>query len=446
MGETPRSETVQIPDAGRRGFLKGLGLLGAAAAGAPLLAACGGSSSPSSTASGGKTQLKIVSWMGFEPGRKEAWKAVCDAFNAQSKTIEVSMTGWPFAQYSNNVLTQIQSGALDGDLITAPPDLAARLLSLGQLLPATEAINAAKVTPDPKLHAFMQKDGALYGVSTVTVGFGLLYNEKILQDAGLQPATTPEEWIEQGKKLTQRPDKFGIIQANTLAEEGSFWFNLQNTVNAYDGKWADGRTPLVTSEPVVKSLELFKSIYDTSIPKGLNDAQMMSLMGDGRAAMGVVVSATVNVLKSNSPKIYSQLRSAASPWQGKRGTSRVHPISLFKNSEKKEAATEFMAWLLKPENMALLTMKSLDAIPPYPELNEVPEFATYLKDLPWLSGYQDVDPVTPMDLMGDFITANDEFGNIVLKNFQESLTKGVPVAESMAKAQTQLENLASRLK
>jgi ABC-type glycerol-3-phosphate transport system substrate-binding protein len=429
---------------GRRSLLKGVGAIGAVALSAPLLAACG-SSSDGKTADG-KTKVRVVSWMGFEPGRKDAWKAVCDAFNAQSKTIEVSLVGWPFTQYPNNVLTQTQSGSLQGDLITAPPDLAARLLSLGQFLPATEAVSAAKVTPDAKLHDFMRKDGVLYGVSTVTVGFGLLYNEQILTQAGLKPATSPDEWVAQGKQLTQRPDKFGIIQANTLAEEGSFWFNLQNTINAYDGVWAKGKTPMVTSDPVIKTMELFKSLYDTSIPKGLNDAQMMSLMGDGRAAMGLVVSATVNVLKTGSPQIYGQLRSSASPWSNKKATSRVHPIGLYKGTKNKEAATEFLAWLLKPENMAMLTMKSLDAIPPYPELNDVPEFATYLKDLPWLPGYQDVTPVTPMDLMGDFINNNDEFGHILLTNFQDSLASGKPIAETMAKAQTQLEDLATRLK
>lgn len=428
---------------GRRRLLLGAGALGAAAFGGSVLAGC--ASSPSKTA-GGKTQVKIVSWMGFEPGRKEAWKAVLDAFNAQSKTVEVIITGWPFAQYANNVLTQVQSGALQGDLITAPPDLAARLLSLNQFLPATEAISAAKVTPDPKLHAFMQKDGALYGVSMVTVGFALLYNEKILSQAGLQPATTPDEWIAQGKQLTERPDKFGIVQANTLAEANSFWFNLQNTVNAYDGVWAQGKTPLATSEPVIKSLEMFKAIYDSSIPKGLNDAQMLSLMGAGRAAMGMSVSAIVNVLKSDHPELYPLLRSSAAPWPGKKGTTRVHPIGLYSGTKNNEAATEFLVWLLKPENMAVLTMKSLDVIPPYPELNGVPQFAAYLKDLPWLSGYQDVSPVTPMDLMGDFITASDEFGLIVLRNFQESLTKSTPVADAMAKAQTQLEDLGTRLK
>jgi hypothetical protein len=50
-----------------------------------------------------------------------------------------------------------------------------------------------------------------------------------------------------------------------------------------------------------------------------------------------------------------------------------------------------------------------------------------------------------MDLMGDFINANDEFGSIVLSNFQASLNNGVPVADSMAKAQVELEALAGRL-
>ncbi|MBM9477874.1 extracellular solute-binding protein [Nakamurella flavida] len=434
----------------RRSLLKSASLVGAAALSTPLLGACGASDGVTSagstnTSAGGKTQVKIASWMQFEPGRKEAWAAVLDAFNAQSRTAEAVLVGWPFAQYANQVLTQVQAGGLDADLITAPPDLAARLFSLNQFLPATQAIDAAGVHPDEKLHSFVIKEGQFYGVSTVTVGFGLLYNEKVLEEAGLQPPTTPEEWVAQGQQLTVQPDRFGVLQANNMAEAGNFWFNLQNTVNAYDGLWAQGRTPLVTSDPVIKSLELFKTLYDSSMPKGLNDAQSMALMGDGRAAMGVLVSATVNVLKSGSPDVYPLMRSVAPPWAGKKATNRVHPISLYSGSNKQEAATEFLTWLLKPENMADLTMRSLDAIPPYPELEQVPAFQAYLKDLPWLPGYQDVTPVTPMDLMGDFITASDEFGNIVLTSFQQSLSGGVPVAESMGQAQTQLEALASRL-
>ncbi|MFS0892699.1 ABC transporter substrate-binding protein [Microbacterium sp. 179-I 3D3 NHS] len=383
--------------------------------------------------------------MQFEPGRKEAWAKVIDDFNAQSKSVEVEFVGWPFAEYSNQMLTQVQAGGLEADLITAPPDLASRLFALDAFDPMTEAIDAAGVTPDPGLHKFVTKDGKIYGVSVVTVSFGLLYNQAVLGAAGLEPATNVDDWVAQAAELTRRPDSFGLIAANTMAEQANWWFQLQNWVNAYDGTWAEGKTPLVTSGPVVKTLELYKRMYEGAIPQGSNDAQQMELMANGRGSQALLVSATVNVLKSTNPEVYKELRSIPAPWASKKGTARVHPISLYSGSRNKNAANEFLSWLLEPEHMADLTMESLDMLAPYPQLNEVPAFETYLKDLPWVEGYMGIDPVTPMDLMGDFINANDEFGNIVLSHFQSSLTGGVPVADAMGKAQAELEALAGRL-
>ena len=424
---------------GRRTFLTGAVIAGLATVG--TLAGC----APTGTTNGGKTKINIASWMQFEPGRKEAWASVLKRFNDQSDTIEVGFVGWPFAEFSNQMLTQVQAGALEADIITAPPDLASRLFSLNAYSPLTDAISAAGISPLKDLHAFVSKGDEFYGVSTVTVSFGLLYNQAVFDAAGVAPAANVEDWVAQAESLTNRPDSFGLIAANTMAEAANFWFNLQNWVNAYDGVWAKGKTPMVTSDPVVKTLELFKQMFDNAMPKGSNDAQQMELMGTGRASQGLLVSASVNVLKGSNEQVYADLRSAAAPWASGKGTARVHPISLYEGSNNKEAATEFLGWLLKAENMSDLMMQSLDVLAPYPEIEAVPAFETYLTDLPWVSGYMDVDPVTPMDLMGDFINANDEFGNILLSHFQTSLNDNVPVVDAMAKAQTELEGLASRL-
>lgn len=429
----------------RRGFLGGAaGLIGLAAVG--TLASCAPLTGGGGGGSGGKTTIKIASWMQFEPGRQEAWEAIVRKFNEQSSSIKVEFTGWPFSDYSNQMLTQVQAGALEADLVTAPPDLASRLFTLGAFDPLTEAINAAGVTPDEKVHKFLMKDGAFHGVSVATVQFGLLYNQAVLSQRGFEPANNVTDWVAQAEALTERPNTFGLIAPNTMAESANWWFQLQHWVNAFDGKWADGKTPLVTSDPVIKTLELYKEMYDKAIPKGSNDAQMMELMANGRASQTMMVSAAVNVLKSTNEEVYKELRSIAAPWSSGRTTARVHPIALYQGSKNKEAATEFTSWLLKPENMAELMIGCLDMLAPYPELESVPAFQTYLDDLPWVEGYMTPGSVvTPVDLMGDFINSNDEFGNILLTNFQSSLNDGVPVAEAMGKAQSELEALAGRL-
>ena len=69
----------------------------------------------------------------------------------------------------------------------------------------------------------------------------------------------------------------------------------------------------------------------------------------------------------------------------------------------------------------------------------------YFAGLPWLTGYKDIDPITPPDVMGDWIFNNQEFGNVVITNFQNVLTGNQSVEDAMAKAQTELEQLGEDL-
>ena len=63
----------------RRSFVK--------ASGAVAGAAAVGSVAAAPRANAAKTTLNITTWMGFEPGRKEAWEGILAKFNAQSTKI-----------------------------------------------------------------------------------------------------------------------------------------------------------------------------------------------------------------------------------------------------------------------------------------------------------------------------------------------------------------------
>jgi hypothetical protein len=69
----------------------------------------------------------------------------------------------------------------------------------------------------------------------------------------------------------------------------------------------------------------------------------------------------------------------------------------------------------------------------------------YVATLPWVSGYQAVNALSPTVLLGDFIYNNQEFGQSVITHFQDSLVNNVPVEEAMGAAQVELEALAQRL-
>jgi ABC-type glycerol-3-phosphate transport system substrate-binding protein len=105
------------------------------------------------------------------------------------------------------------------------------------------------------------------------------------------------------------------------------------------------------------------------------------------------------------------------------------------------ASKAFVEWLYTTDNYRELLERQLDVIPAFPDGIR----KEYLDSLFWSAGYQAATPITPPEIMGEFIFYNQEFGNIVNNQFQQVLTGGVSVEDAMGAAQTELEAMAARV-
>lgn len=390
--------------------------------------------------------IKLMTWFWNEPGRQDAWRAMVKLFHAAQNDVRIEEAGWPFDQYTDNILVQVKSGKIDADLFTNTPDLAIRMLAANQMEPIEDVANKLGINKDlSKAHDFLRKDNHLYGLDCVTVKFGLLYNQALFEKDKVAVPTTIDEWVDSVKKLTHRPDQFGIYSPHVASAPEATWFTLQEWAMPYDGLWAKGKTPLVTSDPIIKGMKLFKQMYDIGFPQGTDEATAIRMYGTGKIAQDLIVSAAVNAFKagggSEGANVYENLRSAAPPWPSKRTITRIHPIAVNINSDKKDAAKAFLTWLYTPANYQQLLEKALDVIPAYPSGIR----KEYLDSLKWLPGYQAGVDITPPEVMGDFILYNSEFGKIVVDHLQEVLTANRAVEDAMADAQKELEALGNRV-
>ena len=427
----------------RRGLLKGAAAVsGAMALGSALTSVSLAQPKPPPT--DGKIQLKLLSWFWWEPGRQDAWRYVIDRFHQSQSDIRIQEAGWNFDDYTGRIVVQLQSGKIDGDMIQTTPDLVLRLLKAGQLEPLESVVDAAGVKDLSSAHDFIRDaNGHLYGLDMVSVAFGNLYNSALYSASGIQtPADNISDWIDQVGRLTNRDNnQYGIYSPHLLSEAEGFWFRLQEWALPYDGTWAVGNKPMVTSEPIINGLKLFKQMYDIGMPQGMDGATAVKAFSDGQIASQLAESAVVNVYKTNNPATYQDLRSVTTPWPSRKSLVRIHPLTINVQSPNKEAAKQFMTFLYKQENYRELLQRALDVIPAYPEGMS----ADYLATLPWVSGYQSVNALSPTVLLGDFIYNNQEFGQIVITHFQDVLVNNVPVEEAMGSAQAELESLAQRL-
>ena len=126
--------------------------------------------------------------------------------------------------------------------------------------PLDNVLTRNNITDLNSAHDAMHKDGNIYGLDMVTVAFGILYNKTRYEKAGSTPATTPDEWVEVTTALTDRDNqKYGLWANHLISEPSDFWFQLEEWCMPYDGIWADGKKPLLTSDPIINGLKALQA-------------------------------------------------------------------------------------------------------------------------------------------------------------------------------------------
>src|SRR5258708_31970415 len=98
---------------------------------------------------------------------------------------------------------------------------------------------------------------------------------------------------------------------------------------------------MVTSDPIIKGLKLFKTMYDVGMPQGMDGATAVKAFSDGQIASQLAESAAVNVYKTNNPHVYKHLPSGPPPWPSRKSPGRIHPPPLHAQSPQTEAAHQF---------------------------------------------------------------------------------------------------------
>ncbi len=433
----------------RRNFLKA-SAVGAASAALAACAPAASTPTPAAIATGvpavptgAKQTVRYLSWWFEEGNRGITWNNFIKEFNDKHPGIEVVAEQIPFDQYTTKTIVGAQAGKLDGDIIMATPELAPLLIAADLLEPLDGVLTTNNITDLSSAHDALRKDGHLYGLDMVTVAFGLIYNSKMYADAGVKPATTPDELVSVSKALTDRPgQKYGFWSDHLVSDAANFWFKLEEYCMPYDGVWAKGKVPQLTSDPIIKGLKLFKQLYDDAFPQGADGPTADRLFGTNALAQQLVVSAAVGSYKPKFPELYPLLASAPIPWASNKSIARIHPMMINKSSAVKDAAMQFVTYMYEKDNYRRMVEGCEDVIFAQPSVAR----KEYLDNLPWLKpGFDGVTYVTPFDVVGDFVYNFNEFGQIVITNFADVLNGGKSVEDAMAAAQTQAEALAQRI-
>jgi len=174
----------------------------AAAALALAISACGGdqgsgTAAPASSPVDPASVSGTVTWWDTSDATTEApaFKELVAEFEAKYPKIKVNYVNVPFADAQNKFKTAAQAGSGAPDVLRTEVGWVAEFASLGYLAPldGTPAVDKPEdFLPAPA--AAGKYDGKTYAVPQVTDTLGLLYNKKLLKEAGYDepPATFDE--------------------------------------------------------------------------------------------------------------------------------------------------------------------------------------------------------------------------------------------------------------
>lgn len=305
--------------------------------------------------------VEIEYWQYFFDARVEAMEQLIASFEEENPDITVTMTHFPYADYRTKVAAAIPAG--EG------PDVVQLFYgwlndyieaSLIQPLP-TDTFDPAVIDAEffPMVGA-MKKDGQYYALPTAVRSLALFYNERILEDAGVEPPTTLEELVEVAKATTERDGAGNITQVGFttgMTAQDHHWFR-EVLIRQFGGEpyLDDYRTVNYDTEAGRAALDYYtglQSEHGVTVEGFMDEPQ--AAFRAGRAAMHIDGSFRVGSLADQRGLRWGVTELPAGPdgTQSNYSSYWVNAITTKAEGEKFDAAVKFMQFITSDDAMQL---------------------------------------------------------------------------------------------
>jgi arabinogalactan oligomer/maltooligosaccharide transport system substrate-binding protein len=217
-----------------------------------LLTACG----KKEEKAGGPTVITF--WHTMNEEETVTLDGLIEKFRAENPQIEIRSQVVPFSDAQNKFKTVAQAGDAP-DVFRAEIAWTPEFAELGFLTPLDEYISPEDIQDYlPGALRYNQYKGHLWGIPQVTDCLALLYNKRLLREAGVEPPATMDDLVVVAKKLTN-PGKgrYGFFWRGD-----SYW--LLPFIWAFGGGLIDEKTHhiLINNQGSVHALEFYIALRD----------------------------------------------------------------------------------------------------------------------------------------------------------------------------------------
>ncbi len=379
-------------------------------------------------------------WMLGEAGVGDYWKASIDEFQKQHPGVKLNTTLIPSNEYEDKTFTQIAGGSIP-DIYPVFTNMVPRLITEDLLEPLDPYLADATWLKNelPALQV-AQRDGKTYGVVLTASPQGLLYNQKLLDAAGVEIPTTPEEFLAASQAVKDKTGEWGYAMPMDTSEEQQAYISTMQWVLGFGSDWAQAdATPSANAPKTIEAIEWQMKFIDSGlVPLGMASLDSRNLFKDGKAAFMIDGPWVMTLVKTENSDLYPSIGYAAPPTPTHAAITGGAFFTIPKAAANKDLAWQYIA-MINQEEWQRRWLEDLVQIPG----QSVTASEDFLKENPWVANMIDIaakyqagfgySPPSPVLA----VNAN-EFRKIVVGEIAQIWNGSTPVTDGLNDLQQQL--------
>jgi ABC-type glycerol-3-phosphate transport system substrate-binding protein len=340
--------------------LIGLGLIGSA------LSGCSSNDGGQKADPNEDITLKVLSPLVVESPSDKVEKGYATEYEKLNPHVKIEFIGVPMNDAYAKISTLATGGEMP-DIFINSPEFSTKAQDLGIVADMDKLMGASYLKGFAKAPLAQAKlDGKVQFAPYFTIPTGLLYRSDLLEEAGLKPPTTWDEFEDVAKKLTVdtngdgQVDRWGFAMVGTNdGSGGSRFIPIMRTFGAKElGKSGGEWKTQFDSPEAIEAFKLYGDLVnkDGVVPPGplqTGYAQANALLATDKAAMMVTGPHTIGAILAQNPDLEGKLAGAPLPHApGKKSVSVLGMLgwSISTDSKHQAAAADYIKFILNKKN------------------------------------------------------------------------------------------------
>lgn len=364
---------------------------------------------------GAYADVEIEYWQYFFKERVDAMDTLIANFEEANPGITVKMTHFPYADYRTKVAAAIPAGE-GPDVVQLFYGWLNEYVDAGLIQPLpSETFPVEQIESEfyPMVSA-MKMDGEYWALPTAVRSLALFYNERILEDVGVEVPTTLDELLEAARATTQRDGSGNItavgLAAGMNAQDHHWWREVLVRQFGGDPYKDDYKTVNYNDDAGRKALQWYVDLADeeNGVTKfGFMDEPQAAFKAS-RAAFMVDGSFRIGALNDTRGLKWGVTELPVGPDGTNSNYSSywVNAITSTAEGEKHDAAVKFMEYVTSDEAMQIW-LDTVGELPAKPSASEAsqddPVFGPFIRGLEYAHTTIFADEAAQRDVVMDAV-------------------------------------------